>query len=205
MPLSADGRLKLQALDDDVLEHKPGLSVDDDEAAILELATKILAIVRSIDSTTKDTMARTLWMNTKQTKFLMYCYNHSFTCWIDFICCCTMAPRLSMGPPVTDGKAAEPFKETLEDLELTVEGLERVGGDSAGGHVAAIAELTKALTIVENISSVTNAMMVRTTAMSTNQTAFLTYIYNHPCTCCIDFCCYCTKLPHESLPHQATP
>ena len=70
-------------------------------------------------------------------------------------------------------------KETLEDLELTVEGLERVGGDSAGGHVAAIAELTKALTIVENISSVTNAMMVRTTAMSTNQTAFLTYIYNH--------------------------
>ena len=104
-----------------------------------------------------------------------------------------------MGPPVTDGKAAEPFKETLEDLELTVEGLERVGGDSAGGHVAAIAELTKALTIVENISSVTNEMMVRTTAMSTNQTAFLTYIYNHPCTCCIDFCCCCTKPPHESL------
>ena len=103
MPLSADGRLKLQALDDDVLEHKPGLSVDDDEAAILELATKILAIVGSIDSTTKDTMARTLWMNTKQTKFLAYCYNHNCTCWIDFICCCTIPPRLSMGPPVTDG------------------------------------------------------------------------------------------------------
>ena len=86
-------------------------------------------------------------------------------------------------------------KETLEDLELTVEGLERVGGDSAGGHVAAIAELTKALTIVENISSVTNEMMVRTTAMNTNQTAFLVYFFNHSCTCCIDFLCCCYRAP----------
>ena len=168
--------------------RRPGLSVDDDEAAILELATKILAIVGTIDSTTKDTMARTTSMNNKQTGFLTYCYNHGCTCCIDFLCCCTKPPL------VTDGKAAEPFKETLEDLELAVEG-GSVGGDSADGHVAAIVELTKALAIVENSSSVTNEMMVRTTAMNTNQTAFLVYFFNHSCTCCIDFLCCCYRAP----------
>ena len=74
-----------------------------------------------------------------------------------------------------------------------------VGGDSADGHVAAIVELTKALAIVENISSVTNEMMVRTTAMNTKQTAFLQYFYNHGCTCCVDFACCCTKTPTESM------
>ena len=45
---------------------------------------------------TKETMVRTTAMNTKQTAFLQYFYNHGCTCCVDFACCCTKTPKESM-------------------------------------------------------------------------------------------------------------